>query len=82
MKNDSHRLCNFYKLIFAESLIIFLEPKTKLITGIFSLKKYHDSTSAFLRYFFRKRPSKRTQSDVVLRDKAFEIASDPKYDGY
>ena len=25
---------------------------------------------------------KRTQSDEVLKDKAFEIASDPKYDGY
>ena len=25
---------------------------------------------------------KRTQSDKVLRDKAFEIVSDPKYDGY
>ena len=25
---------------------------------------------------------KRTQSDEVLRDKAFKIASDPKYDGY
>ena len=25
---------------------------------------------------------KRTQSDRVLRDKAFKIASDPKYDGY
>ena len=25
---------------------------------------------------------KRTQSDKVLRDKAFNIASDPKYDGY
>ena len=25
---------------------------------------------------------KRTQSDKVLKDKAFEIASDPKYDGY
>ena len=25
---------------------------------------------------------KRTQSDKVLRNKAFEIASDPKYDGY
>ena len=25
---------------------------------------------------------KRTQSDKVLRDKVFEIASDPKYDGY
>ena len=25
---------------------------------------------------------KRTQSDNVLRDKAFKIASDPKYDGY
>ena len=26
--------------------------------------------------------SKRTQSDKVLRDKAFQIASNPKYDGY
>ena len=25
---------------------------------------------------------KRTQSDKVFRDKAFKIASDPKYDGY
>ena len=26
--------------------------------------------------------AKRTESDKVLRDKAFEIASDPKYHGY
>ena len=26
--------------------------------------------------------AKRTQSDKVLRDKPFKIASDPKYDGY
>ena len=26
--------------------------------------------------------AKRTQSDKVLRDKAFKVASDPKYDGY
>ena len=26
--------------------------------------------------------AKRTQSDKVLRDKAFKFASDPKYDGY
>ena len=26
--------------------------------------------------------NKRTQSDKVLRDKAFEIASNPKYDWY
>ena len=25
---------------------------------------------------------RRTQSDKVLRDKAFKIASDPKYNGY
>ena len=25
---------------------------------------------------------KRTQSDKVLRDKAFQIVKDPKYDGY
>ena len=29
----------FYKLIFFESLIIFLEPAIKLITGIFDLQK-------------------------------------------
>ena len=26
--------------------------------------------------------NKRTQSDKVLKDKTFEIASNPKYDGY
>ena len=26
--------------------------------------------------------SKRTQSDKILRDKAFKIANDPKYNGY
>ena len=26
--------------------------------------------------------TRRTESDNVLRDKAFKIASDPKYDGY
>ena len=26
--------------------------------------------------------AERTESDKVLRDKAFKIASDPKYDGY
>ena len=26
--------------------------------------------------------AKRTQSDKFLRDKAFEMKSDPKYDGY
>ena len=26
--------------------------------------------------------NKRTQSDKVLRDNVFEIASNPKYDGY
>ena len=29
-----------------------------------------------------KNLAKRTQSDKVLRDKAFEIADNPKYDGY
>ena len=29
-----------------------------------------------------KNLAKRTQSDKVLRDKAFEIASNPKYDAY
>ena len=29
-----------------------------------------------------KHLAKRTQSHNILRDKAFKIASDPKYDGY
>ena len=29
-----------------------------------------------------KDPAKRTESDKVLREKAFKTASDPKYDGY
>ena len=33
-------------------------------------------------YDISKDLAKRTQSDKVLRDKAFKIASDPKYDGY
>ena len=33
-------------------------------------------------YGISKDLAKRTQSDKVLRDKAFKIASDPKYDGY
>ena len=52
----------FYKLKFFESLITFLEPTIKLITGIFHLQKsngnpYHDGTSAFFRFYFRKRPA-------------------------
>ena len=34
-ENDSRRLSNFYKLIFFEFLIIYLESTIKLITGIF-----------------------------------------------
>ena len=37
----------------------------------------HDMT-----YGKSKDLAKRTQSDKVLRDKAFAVASDPKYDGY
>ena len=33
-------------------------------------------------YSKSKALAKRTQSDKVLRNKAFKIASDPKYDGY
>ena len=33
-------------------------------------------------YGKKKDLAKRTQPDKVLRDKAFKIASDPKYDGY
>ena len=38
---------------------------------------HHDMT-----YEKSKDLIKRTQSDKVLKDKAFKIASDPKYDGY
>ena len=38
--------------------------------------------SAFMVFGKYKDLNERTQSDKVLRDKAFEIANDPKYDGY
>ena len=36
----------------------------------------------YMAYGKFKNLAKRTQSEKVLRDKAFEIASNPKYDGY
>ena len=36
----------------------------------------------YMNYLKSKDLAKRTQSDKVLRDKAFIIPSDPKYDGY
>ena len=33
-------------------------------------------------YYKFKDLNERTQSDKVLRDKVFEIASNPKHDGY
>ena len=41
----------FYKLIFFETLIIFLQPTIKLIIN-------DDGTSAFFRCFFRKIPGR------------------------
>ena len=38
-ENESHRISNFYKLIFFETLIIFLECTIKLITRIFAFQK-------------------------------------------
>ena len=35
-----------------------------------------------IKRFQSKDLTKRTESDKVLRDNAFKIASDPKYDGY
>ena len=35
-----------------------------------------------IKRFKSKDLTKRTESDKVLRDNAFKIASDPKYDGY
>ena len=37
---------------------------------------------SYMAYGKSKDLAKRTQSDKFLRDKAFKIASDPKYDGY
>ena len=37
---------------------------------------------AWLAYGKSNDLSKRNQSDIVLRDKAFKIGCDPKYDGY
>ena len=42
-------------------------------------KAYFQHDMAYRKY---KDLNKRTQSDKVLRDKAFEIASNPKSDGY
>ena len=42
-------------------------------------KAYFQHDIAYGKY---KDLTKRRQSDKVLRDKAFEIASNPKYDGY
>ena len=36
----------------------------------------------YMAYCKLKGLAKRTQSDKVLREEAFKIASDPKYDGY
>ena len=53
----------FYKLMFFESLIIFLQPLIKLITGIFDLQKinnnsYRDGASVFFfSVFFRRGPA-------------------------
>ena len=46
----------------------------------------HDLDKACFHYYMAygkyKNVTKRTESDKVLRDKAFKIASNPKYDGY
>ena len=42
-------------------------------------KSYFQHDMAYSKF---KDLAKRTQSDKVVRDKAFEIASNPKYDGY
>ena len=39
----------------------------------------HDNDMAYVK---SKVLAKRAQSEKVLRDKAFKIVSDPKYDGY
>ena len=36
----------------------------------------------YMTYGKYKRLTKRTQADKILKDKAFQIASNPKYDGY
>ena len=50
----------FDKIIFFESLIIFLEPVNKLFTGILIFKSnnnsYHDDTSVFFNDFDEEDP--------------------------
>ena len=50
----------FDKIIFFESLIIFLEPVNKLFTGILIFKSnnnsYHDDTSVFFNDFDKEDP--------------------------
>ena len=53
-------------------------PKTKK-----ELKNlYRANTDFIYKNDLDKDATRRTQSDKVLRDKAFEIAKNPKYDGY
>ena len=61
------------KFMHQEIQILFTE------TNVIKLDKacFHD-----MAYGKSKDLTKRTQSDKILRDKAFKIASDPKYDGY
>ena len=44
--------------------------------------KFDKACFQHMAYGKSKDLGKRTQSDKVLRDKTFKIASDPKYDGY
>ena len=43
---------------------------------------YRANTDFIYKNDLDKDATRRTQSDKVLRDKAFEIAKNPKYDGY
>ena len=60
-------------------VLVFLLIKTKKdLENLFKL----EIQIVFTKMILIKLLFKRTQSDKVLRDKAFEIATNPKYDGY
>ena len=56
--------------------------ETFMQTGNTDFIYKNDLDKAYFQHDVAYGKSKTTQSDKILRDKAFEIASNPKYDGY
>ena len=56
--------------------------ETFMQTGSTDFIYKNDLDKAYFQHDMAYGKSKTTQSDKILRDTAFEIASNPKYDGY